>query len=55
MESLMVDEPDNLVLVRLREIRAKQDEHSAQFVEMHARFEEMREHFVEVEGRLTNI
>jgi hypothetical protein len=33
----MADEPDNLVLVMLREIRAKQDEHSAHFEQIEAR------------------
>jgi hypothetical protein len=51
----MADEPDNLVLVTLREIRAKLDEYSAQFVKMHAHFEEMRKNFARVEGRLPRI
>ena len=37
----MADEPDNLVLVMLRDIRAKQDEHSI--------------HFEQIESRLTDV
>jgi hypothetical protein len=37
----MADEPDNLVLVMLRDIRATQNEHSA--------------HFGQIEARLTDI
>jgi hypothetical protein len=33
----MADEPENIVLVMLRDIRAKQDEHSAHFVQIEAR------------------
>jgi hypothetical protein len=41
MERMMADEPDNLLLVMLRDIRAKQSEHSA--------------HFEQIEVRLTGI
>jgi hypothetical protein len=41
MELMMADEPDNLVLVMLRDIRAKQDEHSI--------------HFEQIESRLTDV
>ncbi len=37
----MADEPDNIVLVMLRDIRAKQNEHST--------------HFEQIETRLTDI
>ena len=33
----MADEPENIVLVMLRDIRAKQDEHSAHFEQIEAR------------------
>ena len=33
----MADEPENLILVMLRDIRAKQDEHSAHFEQVEAR------------------
>jgi hypothetical protein len=33
----MADEPQNIVLVMLRDIRAKQDEHSAHFEQIEAR------------------
>ena len=33
----MADEPDNLVLVMLRDIRAKQDEHSIHFEQIESR------------------
>jgi hypothetical protein len=33
----MTDEPDNLVLVMLRDIRTKQDEHSARFERIEGR------------------
>jgi hypothetical protein len=33
----MADEPQNVVLVMLRDIRAKQDEHSTHFVQIEAR------------------
>ena len=40
-EDAIADEPDNITLVMLREIRAKQDEHS--------------QHFERVEGRLEHV
>jgi hypothetical protein len=41
----MANEPDNLVLTQLREIRATLDEHSAQFVRMNERFEQLDKRF----------
>lgn len=38
----MVDEPDNVVLRMLREIRAKQDEHSATLNTLHKDVEEVK-------------
>jgi len=38
----MANEPDNLVLAQLREIRATQAEHSARFAQIDKRFDEMR-------------
>jgi chromosome segregation ATPase len=37
MERMMADEADNLVVVMLRDIRAKQNEHSKQFEHIEAR------------------
>jgi hypothetical protein len=41
MELMMADEPDNLVLAMLRDIRAKQNEHSI--------------HFQQIESQLTDV
>ena len=38
----MAMEPENLVLAMLREIRAKQDEHSARFVDIENRLVDMK-------------
>lgn len=38
----MAEAPINLVLVQLREIRAKQDEHSAEFVEVRKELASLR-------------
>jgi hypothetical protein len=37
----MADEPQNMVLVMLRDIRAKQDEHSAHFEQIEARLDDV--------------
>ena len=37
----MADEPDNLVLVHLREIRAKLEEHDRRFDSMEKRFDKL--------------
>jgi hypothetical protein len=41
----MADEPENLVLVQLREIRATQAEHSARFDRVDARFDQLDKRF----------
>ena len=41
----MADEPDNIVLVMLREIRAKQDEHSERFDRLEARMQHIEKQF----------
>ena len=37
----MADEPQNMVVVMLRDIRAKQDEHSAHFEQIEARLDDV--------------
>jgi hypothetical protein len=44
----MANEPDNLVLVQLREIRATQAEHSAQFALVNERFARVDRRFDEM-------
>jgi hypothetical protein len=41
----MANEPDNLVLVHLREIRAVQADHSAQFARINERLDQMDKRF----------
>ena len=41
----MADEPDNMILVMLREIRAKQDEHSQILGDHTQRFERLEKRF----------
>lgn len=47
----MANEPDNLVLVQLREIRATQAEHSAQFALINERFAQVDKRFNDVDRR----
>jgi uncharacterized coiled-coil protein SlyX len=47
----MADEPDNLVLVHLREIRATLAEHSTRFDRMDERFAQIDERFAQVDRR----
>jgi hypothetical protein len=51
----MVDEPDNMVLRMLREIRAKQDEHDVRFAKIDARFEQIDTRFDQVDTRFDHI
>ena len=41
----MANEPDNLILIQLREIRTTLAEHSAQFVRMNERFDQLDKRF----------
>ncbi len=47
----MANEPDNLVLIQLREIRATLAEHSAQFAGMNERFARIDKRFNDVDKR----
>lgn len=51
----MVDEPDNLVLQMLREIRATQQEHSEKFKQIDVRFKEIDARFDHVDARFDHI
>ena len=55
----MVDEPDNLMLRLLREIRAKQDEHAvmveARFKAVDARFEQVDARFDHIDKELEEV
>ncbi len=47
----MANEPDNLILVHLREIRATLAEHSARFDRIDERFTQMDQRFVQIDER----
>ncbi len=44
----MADEPDNIILVMLREIRAKQDEHSQRFDRVEGRLEHVEKQLADM-------
>ncbi len=50
----MVDEPDSIVLRHLREIRAKQEEHTGRFDMLHARVDAVEKQLSRVSKLLTN-
>jgi hypothetical protein len=50
----MAQEPDNLVLKLLRDIRATQDVHTAKFVEIDKRFDSIDTRFDTLTSRFTN-
>jgi hypothetical protein len=47
----MANEPDNLVLIQLREIRATLAEHSSRFDRLDERFAQIDKRFTDVDGR----
>jgi hypothetical protein len=47
LENWMADEPNNIVHVMLRDIRAKQDEHSSQFERLSGRIDRLDKQFGE--------
>jgi TolA-binding protein len=49
----MPKEPDNMVLVLLREIRAKQDEHSTRFDDLEARIRNIEKQYDDVSKVVT--
>jgi hypothetical protein len=49
----VVDEPNNIVLVMLREIRAKQDEHSGRFDGIEDRIRNMEKYLEQLPRRVT--
>ena len=54
-DAQMVDEPDNMVLRLLREIRATLDDHSARLARMDARFDRMDARFDQVDARFDHV
>ena len=51
----MANEPDSLVLVHLREIRATLADHSARFDRIDDRFARIDERFAQIDGRFVDI
>ena len=54
-DARLVDEPDNLVLQMLREIRATQQEHSEKFKQIDVRFKEIDARFDHVDKELEEV
>ncbi len=51
----MADNPDNLILRMLREIRGKLDEHDTKFAQIIGRFGEIDGRFAQIDGRFARI